>query len=117
MRVSIERLRTVCRERGNTVTEALARAGVSRNAFYSLARRDTILPRTLRALGASLGVEPEALLTRDDRPAEAMKALLAEVDAIVRRNPGVDRENVRHALLLLRRKPIDRLRLALARAR
>jgi len=113
----MERIRAECRARGCTVTGALAKAGVSRNAFYSLARRDSILPRTLRALGAGLGVEPGDLLTRDDPRAEAMKVLLAEVDAIARRNPGVDRENVRHALLLLRRKPIDRLRLALARAR
>ncbi len=113
----MERIRSLSRARGMTVTSALAKAGVSRNAFYSLARRDSILPRTLRALGAGLGVEPEALLTRDDPRAEAMKALLAEVEAIARRHPGVDRENVRHALLLLKRKPIERLRLALARAR
>ena len=94
----MERIRSLCRARGMTVTGALAKAGVSRNAFYSLARRDSILPRTLRALGAGLGVEPEALLTRDDRRAEEMKSVLA-------------------ALLLLRKKPIDRLRLALARAR
>jgi len=113
----MERIRSVCRARGCTVTGALARAGVSRNAFYSLARRDSILPRTLRALSAGLGVEPDALLTRDDRRTEEMKSVLAEVETIVRRNRGVDRGNVRHALLLLRRKPIDRLRMALVRAR
>ena len=115
--MSIERIKTLCRERGDTLTGLLARAGVSRNAFYSLARRKSVFPRSLNAVSASLGVGPNELLTLDDRGTEEMKSLLAEADAIACRNRGVDRENVRHALLLLRKEPVDRLRRALVRAR
>lgn len=116
MRVSIERVKLLCRERGNTLTGLLATAGVSRNAFYSLARRDSILPRSLRAVCARLGIRPDEVLTADDRETEAMKTLLAEVDSIAGHDGRVDRDNVRHTLLLLREKPIDRLRRALVRA-
>ena len=116
MRISTERIKTLCGERGETLSGLLSKAGVSRNAFYSLARRNSIFPRTLTAVCASLGVRPEELLTSDDRRTEAMKSLLAEADAIARRNRGADRENVRHTLLLMREKPIDRLRRALVRA-
>jgi len=116
VRISTEHIKSLCRERGDTLTGLLAKAGVSRNAFYSLARRKSIFPRTLDAIGARLGVRPDELLTTDDRQTEAMKSLLSEADAIVHRNKGVDRDNVRHALLLLREKPVDRLRRALVRA-
>ena len=106
----------LCRAQGETVSGLLSRAGVSRNAFYSLARRKSIFPHSLGAICASLGVRPDKVLTDDDRRTEEMKSLLAEADAIVRSNKGVDREDVRHTLLLLREKPIDRLRRALVRA-
>jgi hypothetical protein len=117
MRLSVERVKTMCRERGESVSAMLESARVSRNAFYTLARRESLFPRTLEAIGERLGVRPDSLLTDDDRKTEGMKALLAETDAIARRYPGVDRENVRHALLLLREKPIDRMRRALVRGK
>ena len=107
----------MCRERGDTLTGLLARAGVSRNAFYSLARRKSVFPRSLDAVSARLGVVPGELLTADDRGTEEMKSLVAESEAIARRNRGVNRDNVRHALLLLRKEPVERLRMALVRAR
>lgn len=117
MRMSTERVKALCRERGLSTTALLAEAGVSRNAFYTLARRRSVFPHSMEAVSAALGVRPDQLLTSDDRRTEGMKALLAQVDAIVKANRGVDRDNVRHTLLALRRKPIDRLRTALTRAR
>lgn len=116
MRLSIERIKALCRERGETLSGLLATANVSRNAFYSLARRNSLFPRSLLAVCARLGVSPGEVLTADDREAEAMKSLLAEVDVIAGADKRVDRDNVRHALLLLREKPIERLRRALVRA-
>jgi transcriptional regulator with XRE-family HTH domain len=116
VRISTERVKLLCRERGTTLTGMLAAAGVSRNAFYSLARRDSIYPRSLRAVCARLGISPDKALTADEGEVESMKYLLASVDAIVSRDKRVDRDNVRHTLLLLREKPIDRLRRALVRA-
>lgn len=106
----------LCRQRGETLTGLLAAADVSRNAFYSLARRRSVFPRSLRAVCARLGVRPDEVLTADDREAETMKFLLAEVATIVGRDRRVDRDNIRHTLLLLREKPIERLRRALVRA-
>ena len=117
VRISTERIKSLCRERGDTLTGMLAKAGVSRNAFYSLARRNSIFPRTLNAVCARLGVRPDELLTTDSRQTEAMKSLLSEVDSIIRVHAGADRDNVRHTLLLLREKPVDRLRRALVRAK
>ena len=116
MRISIARIKALCRERGETLSGLLAAAGVSRNAFYSLARRKSVFPRTLEAVGARLGVRPDALLTADDAGTEEMRALLADVDEIVRRNRGIDRETARHTLVLLKEKPVDRLRRALVRS-
>lgn len=117
MRISIERIKYLCQKRGDTLTGLLAQSGVSRNAFYSLARRKSVFPRSLEAISAKLGVRPDELLTAEDKKTEEMKILLTETDEIVRKNPGVDRENVRHTLLLMREKPIERLRRALVRSR
>ena len=116
MRVSLARVARLCREQGTTTSAALAAAGVSRNAFYSLARRESVLPRSLRALAARLGVSPVEVLTEDDAATDAMRALIASAQAIARRGSRTDRDNIRHTLLLLREKPVDRLRRALARA-
>jgi len=117
MRISIERIKYLCQRRGDTLTGLLAQSGVSRNAFYSLSRRNSVFPHSLEAISAKLGVRPDELLTIEDKKTEEMKILLLETDEIVRKNRGVDRENVRHALLLLREKPIERLRRALVRSR
>lgn len=114
--MSLERIRDACRARGQTLTRALACAAVSRNAFYTLARRESVLPRSLCAVAAVLGVSPAALLTDNTPREERMKRLLTEVDGIVRRHPGADRDNIRHALLALQRSPLERLQTALSRA-
>ena len=113
----MERIKALCRERGESLTGMLAGAGVSRNAFYSLARRPSIVPRTVSAVARRLRVEPGMLLVGGDEPVQAMRSLLAETDAIVKRHPAVDRDNVRHALLLLSEPPVNRLRRALVRSR
>ena len=61
MRIDHEETLRIASEKGTTLTTALERAGVSRTAYYSLRRRDSILPRTIRALAGELGVEPEVI--------------------------------------------------------
>ena len=116
MRLGSEKVKSLCAERGISIGELLKQAGVSRNAYYSLARRDSLLPRTVQALANGLAVEESELLTSESREVEKTHALMKEVDRIVKRHPGTDPENVRHTLLLLREKPIERLRRALMRA-
>ena len=76
MKLARQRVRTLARERGFTLTEALRRARVSRNAFYHLARRATVVPRSVHALGAALGVTSAALLDEAPLSPEARAAAL-----------------------------------------
>ena len=48
---------------------------------------------------------------------ETANVLRAEVDEIAARHQGIDRDNVRHALILLREKPVERLKRALVRGK
>jgi len=99
------------------VGSMLREAGVSRNAFYTLARKDSAVPQSLIRISESLGVSVSALLDDVLTPAQRMMRLIAESDRIAKRYRGVDRENVRHTLLLLQEQPIERLRRALRRGR
>ncbi len=48
---------------------------------------------------------------------EKMKRLLSETNRIMRENPELDRDNVRHTLILLSEKPEERLERSLRRGR
>lgn len=115
MRISLEVIKDKCRQQNITLSELLKQAGVSRNAFYTLAREDYVLPKSIRAIAKSLNVSPLDFLTEDNKEMEKMKLLLNKVDAIAGKNKNMDRDNIRHTLLLLREPPIERLRRALTR--
>jgi transcriptional regulator with XRE-family HTH domain len=117
MKVSRVGLARLCGQRRITGSELLGRAGVSRNAFYTLLRKREMLPRSLVAIAQALNVAPSALLEENRSPAQDMRRLLAAVDKVMRRHPEADRDNVRHTLILLQEQPVDRLRRALTRAR
>lgn len=114
MRIDTDKIKNLCRRRKLTLDHLLKEAGVSRNAYYSLARRQNILPNSIVAIARAMDVSPSNLL-KDE--ASMARHLLTEVDRIAAQNPGIDRDTVRHTLLLLREKPIDRLRRALIRGR
>lgn len=116
MRLAADKVRRLARARGLTLSEALRRASVSRNAFYHLARRSTVVPRTVIALGAALGVPSSELLdeaptSNDKRPA----TLLREARRIHARNPQSSFDNIWHTLWLLEVSPAERLRRSLIR--
>lgn len=118
MRLAKDRVRGLARERGLTLTEALRRARVSRNAFYHLTGRATVLPRSIHALGAALGVTSAALLDEAPPSLDARAAaLLAEARRIQARNPGSSFDNIWHTLWLLEAPPAERLRRSLIRGR
>jgi transcriptional regulator with XRE-family HTH domain len=111
-------VRTLARARGLTLREALRRAGVSRNAFYNLARRPTVLPNSIHSLAASLGVPASALLDEAARaPEERAAALLREARAIRARHPRSSFDNIWHTLWLMEVSPAERLRRSLVRGR
>jgi transcriptional regulator with XRE-family HTH domain len=114
MRIAAEKLRELCQLNGMTLSRLLENAGVSKNAYYSLARKDTVLPKSILAIANHLGVQPSAFL--EEAPEEDRWAfLLEELEWIAARNRHADRDNIRHTLLLLEDPPIERLRRALTR--
>jgi lambda repressor-like predicted transcriptional regulator len=117
VKVSLDKIVARCRERGTSVASMLREAGVSRNAFYTLARKESLVPQSLVRVSEYLNVPVSELL--DDTPpaVERARELMDEVNRIVKRHPGADPDNIRHTLLLLDEEPIERLRRALRRGR
>lgn len=110
------RVKDFCGKRGIGLNDLLRRAGVSRTAYYSLARKDSVLPKSIRAIARQLNVRPSAFLEEENRTEQRALAVMANVQAIMHKHPALNPDNVRHTLLLLHEKPIDRLRRALLRA-
>jgi transcriptional regulator with XRE-family HTH domain len=116
MRLNHEETKRIAEERGTTLTAVLERAGVSRTAYYSLRRRENILPRTIRALALELGIDPERLLQKTPT-ALTYERRLKRAREICDRSPGIDFHNVWHTLTLLELPPVERLRRSLRRGR
>ena len=117
VKLSTGRIQRLCAERGLSLQGFLEAAGVSRTAYYSLARRPSILPRSVQAMARMLDVPPSALLEEEPPAAIRTRELLDEAQAILARNPRATFENVWHTLVLLDEPPIERLRRSLLRAR
>ncbi|HEX5037116.1 MAG TPA: helix-turn-helix transcriptional regulator [bacterium] len=117
MRFSTDKTRDLCRRRGLTLQELLKKAGVSRTAYYSLSRRENLLPGTLQKVARALGVTSRALLLWDEERLQRLRRLAAETDEILGKHPEADRDNVWHTLLLLEENPWKRLNRGLLRAR
>lgn len=116
MRLARQKVHLLARARGLTLSEALRRAKVSRNAFYHLTRRPTVVPRSVHALGRALGVRSSELL--DEAPPSAQDrtaALLREARRIHARHPRSSFENIWHTLWLLDVSPAERLQRSLIR--
>lgn len=116
MKLDHEEAMRIARDQGTTLTAVLDKAGVSRTAYYSLRRRDNILPRTIRALAGELGIDPERLLQKTPSPL-TYERRLKRAREICERFPGADFLNVWHTLTLLDLPPVERLRRSLRRGR
>lgn len=112
----MKKLGGLCSGREISLARVLGDAGVSRNAFYTLARKASVFPRSVRAVAARLGVKPSEFMDEEDPQIAKMRVLLGRVDRIAREYPEIDRDNVRHMLLLMEEEPVERLRRALLRA-
>ncbi len=117
MRISLDRVEYECRRKDLNVGELLREAGVSRNAFYSLARKDYVVPLSLIRIAERLDIAVSDILEEAKTPVARMKAIASTAERISKRHPGADPENIRHTLILLNEKPIERLRRALRRGR
>jgi transcriptional regulator with XRE-family HTH domain len=117
MRLSASRLRAECSRRGLSLQALLEQADVSRTAYYSLVRKESVLPGTILAIADALGLAPSELLEEPGPTERRAQALLREARNILRRNPGASFENVWHTLVLLDEHPVERLRRSLRRGR
>ena len=115
MRLSSNKVKRACKQRGLQLKEALDGAGVSRTAYYSLLRNDSVLPNSLLALADFLKIKPAAVLDDTVGPGLRGRLLLRKLERILDVHPEADRENVRHTLLLLDEPPVDRLERGLLR--
>jgi hypothetical protein len=116
MRFDADGVRDLARRQALSLGEALRRAGVSRTAFYSLARRPTALPGTITSLARVLGVAPTRLL-RGEASSGRSEALVREARRIRTRSRQSEFENLWHTLNLLELPPAERLVRSLVRGR
>jgi len=117
VKLSLKKVEFLCGQRGTYTAQLLREAGVSRNAFYSLGRKDSVVPRCLIRIAQSLDVPVSALLDDTAPPTARIESLIKEAQRISKTHLGLDPDNVRHTLLLLDDKPVERLRRALRRGR
>ncbi len=117
MHISKRKLEKVMRSQGMTLKELLKRAHTSKTAYYHLLYKETILPKSIHALSEVLNVRPSAFLEEMTPEEKKIRYIAKRTDQIMAENPTLDRENVRHTLILLQEKPINRLRRGLIRGR
>jgi transcriptional regulator with XRE-family HTH domain len=116
MRLSSAKLEALREAKGLTLNALLRISGVSKTAYYHLLNKESVLPRSLESLAAALGVKASAFLAEGEDAKRRMMRLLRRAERVRRHESGLDPENIRHVLLLLEDRPIDRLRRSLIRA-
>ena len=117
MKLSVTKVRKLGEEQDLSLTRLLERSGVSRTAFYSLARRDSVLPKTVRALAQHLGVSPLELLELPTAPNGSSATRLDLARTIAALAPEADFRTIWHTLALLELSPSERLERSLLRGR
>ncbi len=117
MRLSADRIKRFCARRGVSLQAFLDSAGVSRTAYYSLIRKNSILPRSVQAMAGMLGVASSSILEEEPPAARRAQALVREARSVLTLNPRATFDNVWHTLVLLDDPPIERLRRSLLRGR
>jgi transcriptional regulator with XRE-family HTH domain len=110
------KLKNILKKKGLSLSEALKSAGVSRTAYYSLVRQDDIMPRSLQRLTKTLNTNYSDLLRNKTLAERRIEKMFLDLNKIIEEQPGLNADTVRHTLLLLEKKPIDRLRRSLQRA-
>ena len=110
-------MKALCRERNLSLKTLLAKAGVSRTAYYSLMRKDSILPKSVDRIARCLDVSPAGFLGDEAESLRHARKLQERTEAICRQHPECDRDVIFRTLRNLELPPVERLRRALVRAR
>lgn len=117
MRLNTDKVKRFCRERRIRLGDLLQEAGVSRTAYYSLTRKESVLPKSVCRIAQRIGVSPLCFLEDPAEPVRRIRELQRRTDAICREDPACDRDVVFRTLMNLDLPPIERLRKALIRGR
>ncbi len=115
MHISREQLLKAAKKKGLNLQKTLEKAHVSKTAFYSLLRKENILPRSIQSIAKVLEVNPSAFLREKISTQKITFNRIEKLEKILKENPNANRENVWHTLILLEEKPISRLNKGLLR--
>lgn len=116
MRINHEKAKELARRRGRSLTSVLRDAGVSRTAYYSLASKPSVLPRSVRLLAEALDVDASHLLV-EVPTLRAHERRLARARAVCNEHGEAEFQNIWHTLVLLDLPPMERLNRSLRRGR
>ena len=116
MRLDVQRIRSICAGRELTLGAVLRKARVSRTAYYSLARKDSIVPKSIGRLAAAMDVPVRDLVEDEESMRAELRRLATQAEEVATAHRGMNPEDIRHTLILLKHPPVERLRRALRRA-
>lgn len=109
------KLKGLCKSKGLSLQELLDKANVSKTAYYHLIYKETVLPNSVHAIAKALNVRPSVFMEEVNPEEEMIRQIMNLTEKVLRKFPKLDRENVRHTLLLLNEEPIERLKRGLRR--
>ena len=116
MHLSRTAIKRLCAERRLPLGDLLRLAGVSRTAYYSLVRKDSVLPKSIDRLARALDVSSAAFLVDDIAVIARHRELRAQAEDLHHRYPESDKDVLFRTLQNLDLPPVERLRRALTRA-
>ena len=116
MRISSAKLKALCRDQNVPLKDVLGQARVSRTAYYSLVKKESILPKSIGRVARRLGVSPLSFLVDDTSPIRRIREVQEQTETVCRRYPECDRDVVFRTLMNQDLPPVERLRKALIRA-
>jgi transcriptional regulator with XRE-family HTH domain len=84
VQLSSAKIKKRCAQRRVSLGDVLKQAGVSRTAYYSLVRKESVLPKSILRMARHLGVTPSALLDNKS----VAKALIAKQPRLAKVRTG-----------------------------
>ncbi|OHD68905.1 MAG: hypothetical protein A2W19_11105 [Spirochaetes bacterium RBG_16_49_21] len=117
MRINSSVLRKLYKDKGLLLKDLLEKSGVSKAAYYNVLYKSRLLPGSIYDLAQVLDAKPSIFLEEENPEEKKIMKVLQTTEEIMDECPGLDRDNVRHTLILLNETPIERLRRGLTRGR